>query len=47
MIAIGLWSGDYARMHTKGDTADTVDAAKVARVGRALALAAFALAGMP
>lgn len=39
--AVDLWSGDYGVMHTKGDTPDGVDADKVARIGRALALAAM------
>jgi len=43
--AVDLWSGDYAVMHTAGDTADGVDAVKVSRIGRALAIAAFAVAG--
>lgn len=43
--AVDLWSGDYQVMHTAGDTADQVDEAKVSRIGRALALAAMAVAG--
>jgi hypothetical protein len=43
--AVDLWSGDYAVMHTAGDTAEGVDEMKVSRVGRAMALAAFAVAG--
>jgi len=43
--AVDLWSGDYAVMHTKNDTGDGVDEAKVARIGRAMALAAFGVAG--
>ena len=43
--AVDLWSGDYAVMHTANDTAEGVDEAKVARVGRAMALAAFGVAG--
>ena len=42
---VDLWSGDYAVMHTGADTPDGVDEQKVARVGRALALAAFGVAG--
>lgn len=43
--AVDLWSGDYGVMHSARDTAEGVDAAKAARVGRALALAALAIAG--
>jgi hypothetical protein len=43
--AVDLWSGDYSVMHTANDTADGVDEAKVARVGRALAISAFGVAG--
>jgi Iap family predicted aminopeptidase len=43
--AVDLWSGDYAVMHTAGDTPDMVDENKVSRVGRAMALAAVAVAG--
>ena len=43
--AVDLWSGDYAVMHTSGDTVEGVDAAKVALIGRALALSALAVAG--
>lgn len=42
---VDLWSGDYAVMHTAADTADGVDEAKVSRIGRALAMAALAVAG--
>jgi len=43
--AVDLWSGDYAVMHTAADTPDGVDERKVSRIGRAMALAAIALAG--
>jgi hypothetical protein len=45
IAAVDLWSGDYAVMHTATDTADGVDPTKVSRLGRALAIAAFAVAG--
>ncbi len=41
--AVDLWSGDYQVMHTKRDTLDIVDPKKIARIGRAMALAALAL----
>jgi Zn-dependent M28 family amino/carboxypeptidase len=43
--AVDLWAGDYAVMHTANDTADGVDEAKVARVGRAMAISAIGVAG--
>lgn len=43
--AVDLWSGDYLVMDTRADTVEGVDPAKVARVGRAMALAALAAAG--
>jgi aminopeptidase N len=43
--AVDLWSGDYAVMHTANDTPDGVDEQKAARIGRAMALAAFGVAG--
>ncbi len=43
--AVDLFAGDYAVMHTSSDTPDQVDEQKVARIGRALALAALAVAG--
>jgi Zn-dependent M28 family amino/carboxypeptidase len=45
--SIGLWSGDYQVMHTKADTPDGVDPAKIERIARALAMAALAISGTP
>jgi hypothetical protein len=45
--SIGLWSGDYQVMHTKADTRDGVDPAKIERIARALAMAALAISGTP
>ncbi|MCG3135817.1 MAG: hypothetical protein HMLKMBBP_03583 [Planctomycetes bacterium] len=42
--SIDLWSGDYRAMHTRDDVPEKTDAAKIARIGRAIALSAMALA---
>ncbi len=41
--AVDLWSGDYRAMHSTSDTLEHVDAKKITRIGRAMAVAALAL----